>query len=80
MHSGKVLEVPGSSTANGTQLNQWAHNGTNTQQWAMAASGGFFVLTNRNSGKVLDVASTANGAAVVQQPANGGTSQQWQLV
>ncbi len=31
-NSGKVLEVPQSSTAAGTQLVQFAHNGTNTQQ------------------------------------------------
>jgi mannosyl-oligosaccharide alpha-1,2-mannosidase len=81
LNSGKMMEVPGSSTANGTGLVQWAHNGSNTQQWTLqAASGGFHVLLNRNSGKVADIAGTANGSRVVQQPANGGTSQQWQLI
>jgi mannosyl-oligosaccharide alpha-1,2-mannosidase len=81
LNSGKMMEVPGSSTANGTGLVQWAHNGSNTQQWTLqAASGGFYVLLNRNSGKVADIEGTANGSRVVQQPANGGTSQQWQLI
>ena len=81
LNSGKVLEVPQSSTAAGTQLVQFAHNGTNTQQWTVQSAGGSFVtLVNRNSGKVADIAGTANGSAVVQQPASGGTGQQWQLV
>ncbi len=39
----------------------------------------YYKLTNRNSGKVLDVsgASTANGATIIQNTANGGANQQW---
>jgi beta-xylosidase len=42
----------------------------------------WYVLVNRNSGKVLDVynSSTANGAAVVQWADHNGSNQQWRLV
>jgi len=42
---------------------------------------GNYVLTNRNSGKVLDILSqsTADGAAAVQRTAGGGSSQTWHL-
>ena len=41
----------------------------------------YYRLTNRNSGKVADVAgqSTADGARVKQYPWNGGNNQQWQF-
>jgi hypothetical protein len=80
-HSGKVLEVPQSSTTNGTQLVQWAHNGTNTQQWTLQPTGdGYHRLINRNSGRAADLAGTGNGAAVVQQPVSTAITQHWQLV
>ena len=33
LHSGKVLEDPGSSTNNTTQMDQWDSNGGNNQKW-----------------------------------------------
>ncbi|HET6899695.1 MAG TPA: thaumatin family protein [Vicinamibacteria bacterium] len=35
-HSGRCLDVPGQSTANGTQLQQWDCNGTVAQAWRLA--------------------------------------------
>jgi len=42
----------------------------------------YYRLTNRNSGKVVDVngGSTADGASIIQWPWNGGNNQQWQFV
>src|SRR3954453_20316949 len=42
----------------------------------------WYVLGNRNSGKVLDVSggSTANGAQIQQWSRTNGTNQQWQFV
>jgi hypothetical protein len=42
----------------------------------------WYVLVNRNSGKVLDdrAFATNNGAAVVQWERNGGANQQWQFI
>jgi hypothetical protein len=51
------------------------------QHWLIATSGGYTKLTNRNSGKVLDLTggSSADGTAVVQWTDNGGTNQQWTM-
>lgn len=44
-------------------------------------SNGTFLIVNRKSGKLLDVASgnTANGANILQWGGNGGTNQRWTL-
>lgn len=57
------------STANAASIIQWYPNGGTNQQWQLAkAAGSYYTLTNRNSGKLLDVngASTANAAPVIQ--------------
>ena len=43
---------------------------------------GWYKLTNRNSGKVLEVyqAATGDGANIVQYTDNGGANQRWKLV
>lgn len=45
------------------------------------AGNGTFLIVNRKSGKLLDVASagTANGSNVLQWGGNGGTNQKWTL-
>jgi len=81
-HSGKALDLPGYSTANGTGLGQWSSNGGTNQQWQFVDSGGgYYRLGNRHSGKVVDVPgySTVNGTQVVQWSSNGGTNQQFRL-
>lgn len=50
------------------------------QQWRIApAKGGGFTITNRNSGKLVDVAyaSTAEAADVIQWSYNGNANQRW---
>jgi hypothetical protein len=81
-NSGLVLDVPGGSTSQGTQLDQWAANGGANQQWSFAPAGnGAYTLVNRNSGMLADVngASTSQNASVIQWPSNGGANQQWYL-
>ena len=81
-HSGKVLEVDGGGTANGTNVQQGADNGAPAQRWKIEpTSDGYFKLTCQASGKVLDVAgvSTADGANVHQWEYVGGNNQQWRL-
>ena len=82
-NSGKVLDVTGSSSADGGIVDQQTDNGGTNQQWTLTpVAGGYYRLFNRNSGKVLDVAgySTADGGKVDQWTDNGGTNQQWSLV
>ncbi len=81
-HSGKCLDVNGSSTADGAIVQQWTCGSGNNQQWQLQyASGGYYRLVARHSGKCLDVisSSTADGAAVKQYTCNSGNNQQWQL-
>jgi hypothetical protein len=81
--SGKVLESPGSSTTQGTQLDQWSDTASTNQWWRLADTGdGYHRLTNVHNGLVADVSggSVNDGAQVIQWAANGGTNQQWQLV
>lgn len=81
--TGKVLDVNGSSSTTGLQLQQWTANGGTNQQWFLrSAAGGFFTIANVGNGLVADVygQSTSDGAQVVQWTANGGVNQQWQLL
>jgi len=81
-HSGKVLEVENSSTANGGNVRQWAYGGGNNQKWRVEQqTDGYYRLTNVGSGKVLDIAgvSTANGANVQQWTDAGGQNQRFSL-
>jgi hypothetical protein len=81
-HSGKALDVLGSSTADGADVVQWSPHGGANQQWRFVDSGGgWYRLVNRHSGRALDVLgfSTAAGADVVQWTDLNGTNQQWRL-
>ena len=82
-HSGKVMDVVSSSTANNAEIKQWTWNGGANQKWTFQDAGGGYVrLVNSNSGRCVDVAgsSTADGANVIQYTCGGGTNQQFQLV
>jgi hypothetical protein len=76
-NSGMCLDVPGSSTSNGTLLEQWTCNGGSNQQWYLSGSN----VVNVNSGLVLDVPgkSTSPGVQLEQWTSNGGTNQQFTL-
>ena len=81
-HSGKCMDVPGSSLGSGTQLQQWGCNGTNAQAFRLqAAVGGAFSLVNVNSGKCLDISnSSVDDFGIVQQwDCNGTNAQAFRL-
>jgi photosystem II stability/assembly factor-like uncharacterized protein len=82
VHSGKVLDVNGYSTADGTRIQQWTDQNTANQQWRLRPTGdGYYELVNRNSGKVLGIAgnSTAQAAAAEQQTDRSSASQEWKI-
>lgn len=82
VRSGKVLDVNGFSTADGTRIQQWTDQHTANQQWKLRSTGnGYYELVNRNSGKVLGIAgsSTANAAAAEQQTDSSSASQEWKI-
>ncbi|WP_020139239.1 RICIN domain-containing protein [Streptomyces sp. 351MFTsu5.1] len=82
VRSGKVLDVNGFSTADGTRIQQWTDQRTANQQWKLKPMGdGYYELVNRNSGKVLGIEgnSTARAATAEQQTENSSPSQQWRI-
>ncbi|MFF1446114.1 RICIN domain-containing protein [Streptomyces sp. NPDC058295] len=82
VRSGKVLDVDGFSTADGTRIQQWTDQNTANQQWKLKPTGdGYYELMNRNSGKVLGIAgnSTAEWAAAEQQTDSSAASQEWRI-
>ena len=82
VRSGKVLDVNGYSTADGTRIQQWTDQNTANQQWRLRPTGdGYYELVNRNSGKVLGIAggSTAQAAAAEQQTDRSSASQEWKI-
>ncbi|RYY07999.1 MAG: ricin-type beta-trefoil lectin domain protein, partial [Cytophagaceae bacterium] len=84
-NSGKVLELPGGATANGTALQQNTYGGAAYQQWSVrpisARSGGdfsYFTLVNAGTGKAADLLnySLDNGGTIVAyDSANTGNQQ-----
>jgi hypothetical protein len=75
--SNRCLDVPGASTANGTQLQIWDCNSGANQQWTYLSNGELQVYGN----KCLDVPghATAAGTRVQIWDCNGGANQQWNL-
>jgi len=75
--SGRCVDVPGATTANGTQVQLWdCHGGTN-QRWTYTAGKQLTVYGT----KCLDAAGagTTNGTAVVIGDCTGGVNQQWNV-
>ncbi|MFI8823541.1 RICIN domain-containing protein [Streptomyces sp. NPDC053431] len=81
--SGKALDNPNSSGANGTQLVTWTLNSGANQKWTFTRQAdGAYELRNVSSGKCADVdgGSTSAGARVIQWTCHGGPNQRWNVV
>jgi len=77
-----VLDIAGAGPA-GTQLIQWAWNGTDNQRWRLRpAPGGTFTIESKRSGLVVDVgrASADNGAPIVAWTSQGTDNQRFRVV
>ncbi len=75
--SGRCADVPGSATADGTQIALWDCTGGANQSWTTSGSG-----TVATGGKCLDVATGPTGAKtpgtrVTLWTCNGSPSQDW---
>jgi hypothetical protein len=78
--SGKCLDVNGSSTAQGTQLQIWDCNGGANQAWTRTSSGQLTVYGGSSPLCLDDYGSgTANGTKVVTWGCTGGANQQWNV-
>ncbi|WP_243740979.1 non-reducing end alpha-L-arabinofuranosidase family hydrolase [Streptomyces sp. 8K308] len=78
--SGKCLDVPGQSTADGTQTQLWDCWGASNQQWTLSPSGELSVYSG-SSRRCLDAlgGGTENGTAAIIWTCNGGSNQRWTL-
>lgn len=76
-HSGKCLEVVGSSTSDAGNVEQRSCNGANHQLWEEVKVTGGFMLRNKHSGKCMDVSgvSYATGANIYQWSCIEGANQ-----
>ncbi|MFJ8688567.1 arabinofuranosidase catalytic domain-containing protein [Micromonospora wenchangensis] len=75
--SGRCLEVPNSSTSNGTQTQLWDCQGGANQTWTWTTSRQLTVYGN----KCLDASGrgTTAGTAAIIWDCNGQTNQQWNV-
>ncbi|MEV1014070.1 RICIN domain-containing protein [Micromonospora sp. NPDC049801] len=75
--SGRCVEVPNSSTTNGTQAQLWDCGSGTNQRWTATSSKQLMVYGN----KCLDAsgAGTANGTQVIIWDCHGGANQQWNI-
>jgi non-reducing end alpha-L-arabinofuranosidase len=76
--SGRCVDVPNSTTTNGTQVQLYDCNGQTNQAWTATSSKQLQVY---GGGKCLDANNkgTTNGTAVIIWDCNGQTNQQWNL-
>ena len=75
--SGRCIDVPNSSTTNGTQVQLWDCSGNSNQRWTYTSSKQLMVYGN----KCLDAngQGTVNGTSVIIWDCNGQSNQQWSV-
>ncbi|MFC4110907.1 ricin-type beta-trefoil lectin domain protein, partial [Micromonospora zhanjiangensis] len=75
--SGRCVDVPNSSTTNGTQVQLWDCSGQANQSWTYTSGRQFQVFGS----KCLDASGggTANGTQVIIWDCNGQANQQWNV-
>jgi mannan endo-1,4-beta-mannosidase len=75
--SNRCVDVPGSTTANGTQVQLWDCSGNANQSWTHSSSGELRVYGN----KCLDAEGngTADGTKAIIWDCHGGTNQRWHV-
>ncbi|MCA2229666.1 ricin-type beta-trefoil lectin domain protein, partial [Nonomuraea aurantiaca] len=72
--SGRCVDVPNSSTTDGTAVQLWDCNGQSNQQWAQTTAGEL-----RYGDKCLDAGGTGNGAKIQIYSCWGGDNQKWRV-
>lgn len=80
VNSGLVGDINNFSTANGTQLQQWANTHGTNQQWQIhSVGGGLYEIINHNSGLALGINGGLNshGSAVDQETYTASSDQLW---
>jgi aryl-phospho-beta-D-glucosidase BglC (GH1 family) len=81
-HSGKVLEVAGLGTTNGSNVQQWSYWSSDSQRWMVKHLGNNqYSIVGADSAKSLDVSGwgTGDGANVQIWSDLGGANQRWTI-
>gem|GEM_PF-3041886 len=81
-HSGKVLDVSGYGTTDGSNVWQYQSTGASNQRWTVTSIGnGQYQLQGVQSGKMLEVysSSTSNGGNVDIWSSNNTATQKWTI-
>jgi alpha-L-fucosidase len=79
-HSGKVADVEGARTADGTNVHQWRWLNHANQKWTFTSTGdGYYKIKGVGSGKLLEVAglSRADGGNIGIWSDAGAPQQHW---
>lgn len=78
--SGLTIDDTNASKSAGNQMQQWACNGQQQQNWLLTPSGSStYTIKNQLSGMYLKSTSTANGTIIVQDPSDGGSDENWSI-
>ena len=83
MHSGKVLEVAGSSKNNGANVQQYTWNNTDNQKWYIKyANEGYYYIVSKCNGLYMDIytGSNQNGTNVQVYKGNRSNAQKFKFV
>jgi hypothetical protein len=78
----KAVDIYANSTANSAKVEIWENNTTSAQRFSLTKdAGGYYTITNVNSGKVLDVSGNAikSGTAIIQYTDRGADNQKWAI-
>ncbi len=81
-HSGKVLDVDGLQTANGSNVQQWGYWGGENEKWVVTHLGNNqYSIIGAQSGKALDVSGwgTSNGTNVHLWTYGAAANQKWTI-
>jgi pectate lyase len=82
VHSNKLMEIAGNSTADGAMVQQWDNTGCQCQHFRFESAGtGWWRIIARHSGKAVDLWNwnTADGAEYRQWPVTSGFNQQFSV-
>jgi hypothetical protein len=82
VNSGKCLDVAGSGTTDGTNIQQYSCNGTGAQAFDLMLESGYYHLINANSGKGMEVSGsgTADGTNIDQWTVANTDNQRFSFV
>jgi hypothetical protein len=79
---GSCMDAEAAGTADGTQIQEWACNGTGAQSFSVQSAGnGAYTLVNTNANKCVDVsgAGTADGTKIQLWDCNGTGAQSFTI-